>query len=104
METLIAAFLLDQGWVDAVPEVRFLAAGEYNQNYLVQDGSARRVFRINHGSQLGLADQIGYEFKVLRCVALPAQPRFPCACIKTLSPSAAGSCSCSTCPGAPLGL
>jgi aminoglycoside phosphotransferase (APT) family kinase protein len=69
METLIRSFLLGQGWVDAEPEVRFLAAGEYNQNFLVESGGRRLVFRINHGSQLGLADQIGYEFNALRCVA-----------------------------------
>ncbi len=69
MEALIAAFLLDRGWVDTVPEVRFLAAGEYNQNYLVLDGDTRLVFRINRGSQLGLTGQIEYEFKALQCVA-----------------------------------
>ena len=69
MEALIAAFLLDRGWVETTPQVRFLAAGEYNQNYLILDGDTRLVFRINHGSQLGLADQIEYEFKALQCVA-----------------------------------
>jgi aminoglycoside phosphotransferase (APT) family kinase protein len=68
MEALIASFLLDRGWVEESPEVSFLAAGEYNQNFLVQAGDKRLVFRINRGSQLGLADQIEYEFKVLRCV------------------------------------
>lgn len=69
MEALITRFLLDRGWVDGYPEVSFLAAGEYNQNFLVRAGKEQLVFRINHGSQLGLADQIGYEFKALRCVA-----------------------------------
>jgi aminoglycoside phosphotransferase (APT) family kinase protein len=69
MDELIRSFLLDQGWVDAEPQVRFLAAGEYNRNFLVESGGRRLVFRINHGSQLGLADQIGYEYNVLRCVA-----------------------------------
>lgn len=69
MEALIASFLLDRGWVDDSPEVSFLAAGEYNQNFLVRAGQRRLVFRINHGSQLGLSDQIGYEFAALRCVA-----------------------------------
>ena len=68
MEALIASFLLDRGWVEEAPEVSFLAAGEYNQNFLVRAGTRRLVFRINRGSQLGLADQIGYEFNVLRCV------------------------------------
>jgi aminoglycoside phosphotransferase (APT) family kinase protein len=69
METLIRSFLLDHKWVRSTPKISFLAAGEYNQNFLVQCGNKRLVFRINHGSQLGLDDQIGYEFKVLQCVA-----------------------------------
>lgn len=69
METLIRSFLLDQGWVREDPAVSFLASGEYNQNFLVRCGSERLVFRINRGSQLGLADQIGYEFRALHCVA-----------------------------------
>jgi len=69
MEALIRSFLLDRGWVREKPEVRFLAAGEYNRNFLVHCGQRSWVFRINHGSQLGLADQIGYEFKALQCVA-----------------------------------
>ncbi|MFP4473970.1 MAG: phosphotransferase family protein [Desulfatibacillaceae bacterium] len=50
-------------------EVRFLAAGEYNENYLVDHGGGQFVFRINHGSQLGLDDQISYEYRVLETVA-----------------------------------
>ena len=51
-------------------DVRFLAAGEYNENYLVRNGDGLAyVFRINHGSQLGLDRQIEYEFNVLRAVA-----------------------------------
>lgn len=68
MEELIRSFLVDQKWVRETPTVSFLAAGEYNQNFLVQSGEKRLVFRINRGSQLGLSDQIGYEFNVLRCV------------------------------------
>jgi len=69
MEALIRSFLLDHKWVQSTPEVSFLAAGEYNQNFLVHCGDKRLVFRINRGSQLGLDDQIGYEFKVLQCVS-----------------------------------
>ena len=69
MERLIRDFLLERGWVDGLPAVRFLAAGEYNQNFLVTSGPDRFVFRVNRGSQLGLEDQIGYEFRVLECVA-----------------------------------
>jgi aminoglycoside phosphotransferase (APT) family kinase protein len=49
--------------------LRFLAAGEYNENYLVDCRSGPVVVRLNHGSQLGLNDQISYEFKVLKAVA-----------------------------------
>lgn len=68
MEQLITDFLHDKGWMEGNIQVHFLAAGEYNENYLVQNGLEPCVFRINRGSQLGLADQIGYEFKVLSCV------------------------------------
>jgi aminoglycoside phosphotransferase (APT) family kinase protein len=68
MEELIREFLLEHRWVDTDPGISFLAAGEYNQNYLVRDGARRLVFRINRGSQLGLKDQISYEYRVLRCV------------------------------------
>lgn len=69
MEALIRSFLLEKGWVSGNPRVRFLASGEYNRNFLVESNAERFVFRINHGSQLGLDDQIGYEFKVLHSVA-----------------------------------
>jgi len=54
--------------VEGVESVEFLAAGEYNENYLVHSRSGQYVFRINHGSQLGLDNQIEYEFKVLKAV------------------------------------
>jgi aminoglycoside phosphotransferase (APT) family kinase protein len=54
--------------VAGVERVEFLAAGEYNQNYLVHGRSGKYVFRINHGSQLGLDNQIEYEFRVLKAV------------------------------------
>lgn len=69
METLIKQFLLERGWVQGNPEISFLAAGEYNQNYLVRVDDTRLVLRINHGSQLGLFDQISYEYTVLDCVS-----------------------------------
>jgi aminoglycoside phosphotransferase (APT) family kinase protein len=68
MEHLIRDFLRERGWVEHDPEVSFLAAGEYNQNFLVRDAARRLVFRINRGSQLGLRDQMTYEFRALRCV------------------------------------
>lgn len=49
--------------------VAFLAAGEYNENYLVEADGQASVFRINHGTQLGLDNQIGYEFGALGAVA-----------------------------------
>jgi aminoglycoside phosphotransferase (APT) family kinase protein len=68
MEALISSFLVEHDWVQDKPKVSFLAAGEYNQNFLVHSKDRLLVFRINRGSQLGLDDQIGYEFKVLQCV------------------------------------
>ena len=43
-----------------------LAQGEYNMNYLVRQGSAAWVFRINMGTQIGRDDQILYEYRALR--------------------------------------
>ena len=48
--------------------VSFLAAGEYNENYLVDSDIGKFVFRVNHGSQLGLSNQIEYEYTVLQAV------------------------------------
>ncbi len=66
-------FLQDNDWVpglDDPSDIRFLAAGEYNENWLVTPREGpRAVFRINHGSQLGLTDQISYEFMVLTVLA-----------------------------------
>lgn len=64
----IRSFLERSGWVSQADRVEFLAAGEYNENYLVVSGGLRYVFRINHGSQLGLENQIEYEFHVLKSV------------------------------------
>lgn len=66
--SLISSFLRENGWTDPPAEVRFLAAGEYNENYLVRTGDRSLVFRINHGSQLGLRNQIEYEYRVLTAV------------------------------------
>ena len=65
-EDTVKAFLSNRSWVEGPSHVSFLAAGEYNENYLVASEDGRRyVFRINHGSQLGLKNQIAYEFQVL---------------------------------------
>ena len=50
-----------------------LAQGEHNVNFLLRAGDGRRfVLRINYASQLGLADQIGYEYGALRADARAA--------------------------------
>ncbi len=66
----IAEFLKESQWLPEVtPEdVSFLAAGEYNENHLVQRRGGAWVFRINHGSQLGQSRQIEYEFAVLHAL------------------------------------
>lgn len=46
--------------------VRFLAQGEYNKNYIVYDGCKKFVFRVNTASQLGLENQIEYEYGALK--------------------------------------
>lgn len=45
-----------------------LGRGEHNDNYLFADPAtqARYVLRVNHVSQLGLANQIEYEFNALK--------------------------------------
>ena len=77
METIdaIYTFLTKKGWAhldDPEEQISFLAAGEYNENYLItiQEiySEARHVLRINHGSQLGIDRQIEYEFTVLRAL------------------------------------
>jgi Ser/Thr protein kinase RdoA (MazF antagonist) len=102
MEALIAAFLLDRGWVNEAPEVAFLAAGEYNQNYLVRAGADHLVFRINHGSQLGLDDQIGYEFAALRCVAPSGVTPRPLRMHPDPQPFGGGAMLMQFLPGSPL--
>lgn len=64
----ITNFLSHVGWVTDIDEIAFLAAGEYNENYLVKTARATYVFRINHGSQLGLDNQAEYEFTALSAV------------------------------------
>ncbi|WP_029899016.1 aminoglycoside phosphotransferase family protein [Desulfohalovibrio reitneri] len=68
----IQAFLVENAWVDVPsPEaVTFLAAGEYNENWLVRTDDRDYVLRINHGSQIGLrgGEQIEYEYGVLRAL------------------------------------
>ncbi|CCU80160.1 Choline kinase [Halanaerobium saccharolyticum subsp. saccharolyticum DSM 6643] len=50
-------------------KLEFLAQGEYNINYLINDGEEKYVLRVNLGSQMHLDDQIGYEFSALQTLA-----------------------------------
>lgn len=58
----------EKNWLAGDVRCSFLAAGEYNENYRISDEVREYVFRINHGTQLGLANQIEYEFMVLETV------------------------------------
>jgi aminoglycoside phosphotransferase (APT) family kinase protein len=66
MKENIRRFLLKRGWLGAPAEVLFLEAGEYNENYRIRSEGCDYVFRLNHGSQLGLSNQIEYEYWVLK--------------------------------------
>lgn len=47
-------------------DVYFLAQGEYNINFVVEDSFNKWVFRVNTGSQLQLNNQIRYEYEALK--------------------------------------
>ncbi|MEI6857793.1 aminoglycoside phosphotransferase family protein [Psychrilyobacter sp.] len=47
-------------------KLRFLAQGEYNKNFILEDNKNKYVFRVNSGSQIGLANQIEYEYRALK--------------------------------------
>lgn len=60
------AFLEPLG-LKAMPDFSPLGQGEYNVNYTFDHPDGRKlVLRINRGSQMHLADQIGYEFSALK--------------------------------------
>ena len=65
----VLTYVAEKGWLSGELRCAFLAAGEYNENYRVTAGPDDYVCRINHGTQLGLANQIEYEFRVLEAVA-----------------------------------
>ena len=65
----IIEFLKTSGWVREPFDVSFLAAGEYNENYRVTGAETDTVFRINHGTQLGIENQMEYEFRVLEAIS-----------------------------------
>jgi aminoglycoside phosphotransferase (APT) family kinase protein len=99
----IQQFLSDTGWVSPPFSVSFLAAGEYNVNYLVESCDRRYVLRINHGSQLGLGDdQIAYEFKVLTALADSGVTPRPLACHPHPEPLGGGVLLMEFVPGKPL--
>ena len=64
----VRRYLEEKQWLPGIEEICFLAAGEYNANYLVRAAAGEYVLRLNHGSQLGLSEQISYEFAVLKAV------------------------------------
>jgi hypothetical protein len=64
----VRGYLERAHWVEGLRRVRFLCAGEYNDNFVVAGRRGRYVFRANHGSRLGLKDQAGYEFRALKAV------------------------------------
>ncbi len=47
----------------------FLAQGEYNQNYILEDNKLRLVLRVNYGSQINTENQIEYEFNTLKLLS-----------------------------------
>ncbi len=49
-------------------KIQKLAQGEYNINYLFEDGSQKLVLRINTGSQMHLPNQIEYEYLALKAL------------------------------------
>ena len=99
----IQQFLSDTGWVFPPFSVTFLAAGEYNANYLVASEDSRSVLRINHGSQLGLGDaQIAYEFTVLTALADSGVTPKPLACHPRPDPLGGGALLMEFIPGRPL--
>ena len=85
MQTRIEDYLQQGDWTQ-VPvltgrpfQVRLLARGEYNLNFLVRAGKEAVVFRVNMGTQIARDDQIQYEFGALRLLkdsGVTPQPYF----------------------------
>ena len=99
----IATFLTQHGWAEHPVKVSYLAAGEYNANYLVDDPTGRTVLRINHGSQLGLGpNQIAYEYTVLQALAATGVTPRPIACHPDPGPLGGGALLMSYLPGKAL--
>ncbi|MEE4111637.1 MAG: aminoglycoside phosphotransferase family protein [Desulfobacteraceae bacterium] len=99
----IKTFLATSGWVEQPFSVSFLAAGEYNANYLVQGEKSRCVLRINQGSQLDLGqNQIAYEYKVLEALAESGVTPLPIACHPHPEPFGGGALLMTYLPGSAL--
>ncbi len=99
----IRAFLATSGWIESPFSISFLAAGEYNANYLVRSETAPCVLRINHGSQLGLGqDQISYEYKVLQALTATGVTPRPIACHPHPEPLGGGALLMTYLPGKAL--
>jgi Phosphotransferase enzyme family len=64
----VLSYVRRRGWLSEPCGCTFLAAGEYNENYLLQGRGGAWVCRINHGTQLGLKRQVEYEYQVLEAV------------------------------------
>ncbi|MEG0775063.1 phosphotransferase [Clostridium sp.] len=50
--------------------VSFLAQGEYNINFIIEDNNTKYVFRINTGSQIEVKNQIKYEYDALKVLEI----------------------------------
>ena len=46
--------------------ISFLAQGEYNRNYILEDSNTRYVLRVNFGSQIIVDNQIEYEYSTIK--------------------------------------
>jgi aminoglycoside phosphotransferase (APT) family kinase protein len=99
----INQFLKTSGWIKGPFSISFLAAGEYNANYLVQSNTSPMVLRINHGSQLGLGEnQIAYEYNVLKALVNSKVTPQPIACHPHKEPLGGGALLMSFLPGKAL--
>lgn len=56
--------------IDRSFDVNFLAQGEYNINFTINDEKTKYVFRVNTGSQLELTNQISYEYNAIKTLEI----------------------------------
>ncbi|MDZ7673097.1 MAG: phosphotransferase [Halanaerobiales bacterium] len=71
LDKLVKEYVKDKEFKDKLNlnnsiKVSFLAQGEYNINYIIEDSNQKYVMRINTGSQMNLSKQIEYEYKALK--------------------------------------